>query len=127
MKTTLLASLIALLCVGTAPAATILVHSTDGPNEGFNDPTARAPEGGNPGTTLGAQRLFLFNAVAHQWAALLKSDVVITINGSFDPLTPCTSAGGVLGQAGPTNFTTLVPVPPGHRPARFIRRRWPKR
>lgn len=119
MKTTLFATLIAFLCVGTAPAATILVHSTDGPGEGFNDPTARAPEGGNPGTTLGAQRLFLFNAVAHQWAALLKSNVVITINGSFDPLTPCTSAGGVLGQAGPTNFTTLVPTPPGAQASTF--------
>ncbi|MEO5625679.1 MAG: hypothetical protein ABIQ70_06710, partial [Dokdonella sp.] len=113
MRMTILAMLCASLYVGAASAATIIVQSTDAAGEGFNDPTARAPEGGNPGTTLGAQRLFLFNAVAKQWAALLKSNIVITISGHFDPLVPCSAGGGVLGKAGPTNFTTLVPVPPG--------------
>ena len=38
-------------------AATITVVNMDGAGEGFNDPTPVAPVGGNPGTTLGAQRL----------------------------------------------------------------------
>lgn len=106
-------ALIGAMSIGTASAATILVHSTDAAGEGFNDATPRAPEGGNPGTTLGAQRLFLFQTAAQEWGALLKSNVVIHIDASFDPLTPCDSSGGVLGQAGPANFRTLVPVPAG--------------
>lgn len=120
MKTTaFLAAFVACSCMGTASAATILVRNTDAAGEGFNDPTPRAPEGGNPGTTLGAQRLFLFNAVAQQWGALLKSNLVIRIDGSFDPLTPCSAGGAVLGQAGPASFITLVPTPPGGQPNTF--------
>jgi hypothetical protein len=46
-----------------------IVNTIDGPTEGFNDPAAKAPEGGNNGTTLGAQRLNLFNFAAQIWAA----------------------------------------------------------
>lgn len=57
--------------------ATINIINNDGPNEGFNDPTPVLPEGGNPGTTLGQQRLNVFNYAAgiggHFWIALLPS------------------------------------------------------
>lgn len=37
--------------------ATITIVNGDGAGEGFNDATAKAPEGSNNGATLGAQRL----------------------------------------------------------------------
>ncbi|HMJ08373.1 MAG TPA: hypothetical protein VK468_05170, partial [Pyrinomonadaceae bacterium] len=42
-------------------SATITIVNGDAPAEGFNDASARVPEGGNAGVTLGAQRLNLFN------------------------------------------------------------------
>lgn len=81
-------------------AATITIVNTDGAGEGFNDGAARTPEGNNTGTTLGQQRLNLFNFAAGIWSAFLDSNVEIRVNAQFNPLTPCTSAGGVLGSAG---------------------------
>jgi hypothetical protein len=82
-------------------AATIAIVNNDGPNEGFNDPTAAAPVGGNPGTTIGAQRLFVFQRAAAIWGTLLKSTTEIRVNAQFNPLT-CDAVSGVLGSAGPT-------------------------
>ncbi|QBB69205.1 hypothetical protein ELE36_01770 [Pseudolysobacter antarcticus] len=97
-----------------ANAAVIVIINNDMAGVGFNDTTPKTPEGGNPGTTLGAQRLYLFQAVAREWGALLKSNLIIRIIASFDSL-PCSSGSGVLGEAGPTSFITLVPTPPsGH-------------
>ena len=47
--------------VRSAPvyAATFKIVAADRVGEGFNDETARAPVGGNPRNTLGAQRLFV--------------------------------------------------------------------
>ncbi len=85
-----------------APASsTFTIVNADGANEGFNSTAARAPEGGNPGTTLGAQRLNVFNQAAGIWAAFLDSTQTIRVESNFDPLTPCSSSGGVLGAAGP--------------------------
>jgi len=86
---------------GPAARATIIIVNTDGPGEGFNDPTAAAPVGGNPGTTVGAQRLNVFNKAAQIWDAILGSPVTIRVQASFDPLTPCSATSGVLGSAGP--------------------------
>ena len=83
--------------------ATIIVTNGDGPNTGFNDPTPRSPVGGNTGTTLGAQRLIVFQKAAEIWGQALDSDVPISIIAHFQPL-DCTSTGAVLGSAGPTNF-----------------------
>jgi hypothetical protein len=94
-------------------AALIVIINNNAAGEGFNDTTAKAPEGGNPGTTLGAQRLYLFEAVAREWGALLKSNLIIRVGATFDPLTPCGGGSGVLGQAGASDFRTLVPTPPG--------------
>ncbi len=82
-------------------AATITVVNMDGAGEGFNDPTPVAPVGGNPGTTLGAQRLNAFQAAANVWGGLLLSGVTIFVDASMDPLT-CSSTRAVLGHAGPT-------------------------
>src|SRR6185295_18843566 len=113
MKTTKLFSLLVLagLLVASAPAfgaATILIVNTDGPGEGFNDPTPAAPVGGNPGTTLGAQRLYAFTFAANIWGATLDSNVPIRIQAAFNPLAP-----GVLGSAGATFvFRDFGGVPP---------------
>src|SRR3989442_6412161 len=56
-----------------ARAATITIVNGDGGSEGLNDPTAVAPVGGNPGTTAGAQRLFLFQRAAAISRRLLQS------------------------------------------------------
>lgn len=85
-------------------SATITIVNGDGAGEGFNDGAARTPEGGNAGTTLGQQRLNLFNNAAAIWGAYLDSAVATRVNAQFNPLTPCSSSGGVLGSAG-TAFT----------------------
>jgi hypothetical protein len=83
-----------------AGAATITIVNVDGAGEGFNDPTVVAPVGGNPGTTVGQQRLNVFTQAASIWGSILPSAVVITVDAKFDPLT-CTSTSGTLGSAGP--------------------------
>ncbi|HYQ96025.1 MAG TPA: hypothetical protein VER38_03355, partial [Candidatus Eisenbacteria bacterium] len=57
-----------------AHAATLTIVNGDAAGEGFNDPTSAAPVGGNPGTTVGAQRLFVFQRAAAIWGSLLKSN-----------------------------------------------------
>ncbi len=85
--------------------AAITIVNNDGLGEGFNDPTPKSPEGGNTGTTLGQQRLILFNQAAAIWGAFLDSSVPTSVRANFDPLTPCSSGGGVLGQAGTVNIS----------------------
>lgn len=82
-------------------SSTITIINNDGASEGFNDPTPVAPEGGNMGTTLGQQRLNVFNFAADIWSAFLDSGVTIQVLSNFDPLT-CTSTSAVLGFAGAT-------------------------
>lgn len=94
----LFAMMLVLACSSSAFAgATIVIVNADGPGEGFNDPTPAAPIGGNPGTTLGQQRLNAFNHAAALWGATLDSNVTIRIQAAFNPLAP-----NVLGSAGPT-------------------------
>ena len=85
-----------------ASAATVTIINADGAGEGFNDTTPATPVGGNPGTTVGAQRLFVFQTAANIWGTLLKSNVQIRVSSQFGPLTPCDASSGVLGSAGPT-------------------------
>ncbi len=89
----------ALLLPAPAPAATIVIYNNDGAGEGFNDPTPVAPVGGNPGATIGQQRLNAFQHAANIWGALLPSDVTIVVRAAFNPLT-CNATSGVLGSAG---------------------------
>lgn len=84
-------------------AATITIVNLDGAGEGFNDATPAAPVGGNPGTTLGAQRLNVFQAAANIWGGILPSNVTIRVRAQFNPLS-CTATSAVLGSAGPTTI-----------------------
>src|SRR5262245_34767607 len=92
------------LCLVAAPAAatTITIVNNDGVGEGFNDPTAVAPVGGNSGTTRGAQRLIVFQQAAALWGAVLNSTIEIKVGSTFDALF-CDMTGGVLGLAGPNS------------------------
>ncbi len=81
-----------------ADAATITIVNLDAAGEGFNDPTPVAPVGGNPGTTRGAQRLFVFQNAASIWGTLLPSTVEIRVNANFNPLS-CDATSAVLGGA----------------------------
>jgi cysteine-rich repeat protein len=93
---------LALALAGSARAATVTVLNRDAAGEGFNDPTPRAPVGGNPGTTLGAQRLAAFQYAADLWGTVLSSDVPIVVEAAFDPLS-CGASSATLGSAGPNS------------------------
>lgn len=82
-----------------ASATTFIINNVDGPGEGFNDPTPATPVSGNNGTTLGQQRLNLFQKAADIWGAVIDSNVPIIIQASFDLLW-CNTNSAVLGSAG---------------------------
>jgi len=52
------------------------------------------------GTTLGEQRLNVFEAAASVWEHILVSDVPIEVEAQFDELF-CDAEGATLGSAGP--------------------------
>jgi hypothetical protein len=64
------------------------------------------------GTTKGQQRLNVFNFAAGIWGAFLDSAVTTTVLAQFDPMTPCSSAGGVLGSAGTMSIFANFPSAP---------------
>lgn len=66
------------------------------PGTGFDDPTPAAPVGGNPGLTVGQQRVFVFLQAAAIWEETIKPQQDIWLAAEFVPLGP-----GVLGAAGP--------------------------
>ena len=84
-------------------AATIVITNVNAPGVGFNDTTPAAPVGGNPGTTLGQQRLNAFTFAANTWGATLTSNVTINIQAQFSALT-CTATSATLGSAGATQI-----------------------
>ncbi len=100
VRTLASAALLATLAAPSFGAATITIINMDGAGEGFNDPTVVAAVGGNPGTTLGQQRLNCFTQAAAIWGATLTSSVTIQVQAAFNPLT-CTATSAVLGSAGP--------------------------
>ncbi len=84
-------------------AATIVITNVNAPGIGFNDTTPAAPVGGNPGTTLGQQRLNAFTFAASTWGATLTSNVTINIQAQFSALA-CTATSATLGSAGATQI-----------------------
>jgi hypothetical protein len=90
-----------------AGPAPIIINNVNAPGVGFNDPTPTAPVGGNPGTTLGEQRLIAFHHAASIWAARLETNVPIRIRAQFVALGP-----GVLGSAGPISVVRNFPNAP---------------
>jgi hypothetical protein len=95
----------------TAQAASFILVNTDPDGAGFNDPTPATPVGGNAGTTVGQQRLIAYTRALQLWGSVLKSDVPITVLGSFSPL-PCSATGGVLAEAGAWNINANFPNAP---------------
>ena len=77
--------------------ATFVIVNTDPAGAGLNDPTPATPVGGNAGTTLGQQRLIVFQQAGAIWGALLTSNVTIRVSASFAPLA-CSATTGVLGS-----------------------------
>lgn len=91
-----------------AGSSDIVIINNDDPGEGLNDPTPVEPVGGNPGLTLGDQRLNVVEAAVSVWKSIIVSDVPIELQVQFDPL-PCTSDTAVLGVAGPIIFSADFP------------------
>lgn len=90
----------ALLLAAPASAATLVLLNGDaGTGTGLDDPTAKAPQGLNPGTTLGEQRRIAYQFAMDLWGSVLTSNVPVKIGASFQPLA-CTPTSGVLGSAG---------------------------
>ncbi len=111
MKRALFAAAFLLGASLPAGAANVTIQNTNLAGVGFNDPTPVAPVTGNPGTTLGQQRLNLFMAAAAYWGNRLVSTVPITVSAKMVALT-CTASSALLGSAGPTDFFsdfTLAP------------------
>ncbi len=83
-------------------AATIIINNKNAAGVGFNDSTPAMPVGGNPGTTLGEQRLFAFTYAANLWGATLTSSQPIVIDAQMTSLA-CTATSATLGSAGATS------------------------
>jgi len=81
------------------PVAQIELVNLNAANVGLNDPTPAAPVGGNPGTTLGEQRLLALQHAADIWASRLRSHVPVRIQVAFAPR-PCAPTAAVLASAG---------------------------
>ena len=110
----LIAVMAASLLLAVSPAswsATIQLVNLDPPGVGLNDPTPAEPVGGNPGTTIGEQRVNVYNRAAEIWGSVLDSDVTVLVGATFQPL-PCAQTGGVLGAAGPTFVFSDFPNAP---------------
>ncbi len=95
-----LALALTLGAAASAAAANIELVNMDDPGEGFNDPTPVAAVQGNPKTTLGEQRLQVFEAVAWRLGTLIASSVTVRIQGGWDSL-DCEATRGTLASAGP--------------------------
>jgi len=106
-----LAALAVGLIAGAATGTTITLVNLDGAGEGLNDPTPVAPVGGNPATTVGAQRLYVLQYAADLWESILPSTVEIRIQAAFNALS-CTPTMGTLGSAGPINAVRDFPGAP---------------
>jgi hypothetical protein len=79
----------------SAWAGEVIVQFFAAPGTGFADPTPVAPVGGNPGTTLGEQRINVFLQAAAIWTEKLQPAQDIFVAAQFQALAP-----GVLGSAG---------------------------
>lgn len=109
MKARLLCALVGASLFATAAQAAVITPVNQDPvGKGLNDPTARAPEGGNPGKSVGEQRRIVYQFAADLWGAVLKSDVETFVGASFQDLA-CTETGGTLGSAGASWIATSAP------------------
>lgn len=91
----LAAALLCLLAPGLVQAGDIKVDFFAAPGTGFADPTPAIPVGGNPGVTVGEQRMYVFLQAAAIWTQALKPTQDIWVAAQFASLGP-----NVLGSAG---------------------------
>jgi len=97
----LLVLTLALAVQAFAGTGRMIIVNSDKPGQGFNDPTPATPIGGNPGTTVGAQRLAVLEAAAARWTSLIDTNVDITVTATFASIPGCTEGNSILGQARP--------------------------
>lgn len=90
----------ALLLATSISYADIVIVNNDSGGEGFNDISSVSAVGGNTATTLGQQRLAVFEKAADILNATYDIAQAVKVASSFDPLT-CSSGSAILGQAGP--------------------------
>ena len=91
------------LSAAPSSAAEFVLVNIDPPGVGLNDTTPVAPVAGNPGTTLGEQRVNAFEAALARWADLITSAVPIQVQAAMPELF-CEPASALLGQAGASNI-----------------------
>ncbi len=90
-------------------AASIVIINGDDPGVGYNDPRPVTPVGGNPGTTLGEQRIVAISYVAEIWGrALTSTNQTIEVLSGFLPQ-GCT---GRLASANTWQFSRDFPNAP---------------
>jgi hypothetical protein len=102
MRRALIGSFILAVTFAAADAqakAKITIQNADPANIGFNDKTPAAPIGGNPGVTLGEQRLNSFKRAAEIWGEIINSDVEIIVQANFRPIGNCEGNSVTLGAA----------------------------
>lgn len=87
----------------SAGTGKVIIVNNDAPGVGLNDVTPAVPVGGNPGTTLGEQRMNVFLTAATRWSTMLDTNVDIRVQSSFAPL-ECGDTSAVLGSAGPRSY-----------------------
>lgn len=91
----------------------------------WNDNTAVAPVGGNPGTTLGQQRRNAMLEAARRLTEVMRSEVPISIRACWDDLgNPSTGQPFTIAAAGPNDFfiddRSLVDSNGDSRPTPFL-------
>ena len=102
MRRLLILAVISALALNASATGRVIIRSLDAKGVGFDDRTPATPVGGNPGTTLGEQRLIVFQEAARRWQNSLATNVDIIVAATFAPIAGCTATEAVLGQAGPT-------------------------
>ena len=83
--------------------AEIRIIDANASGEGLNDGTPAEPLGGNPGTSVGEQRLMAAQYAASLWSATLGNRVPISIRTEFVDL-DCSGGTAVLGASGPSTL-----------------------
>lgn len=94
---------VAASCLALSATAHAKVEFVLQTGKGFDDPTAVAPVGDNPGKTLGEQRRQLLLHALTIWSGELESKVPIVVRAEFDKL-ECNERGAVVGGASPTGW-----------------------
>jgi hypothetical protein len=80
--------------------AEIRIVDGNASGQGLNDRSGAEPVGGNPGKSVGEQRLMAAQYAAALWSATLGNQVPITVQTEFIDL-DCSGGTAVLGASGP--------------------------